>query len=132
MIGYDEESNAISQYLNNQWTACPLLLENQVSETPLVDGYIKLSTQEVIGKNLALGSKAYRYRGILFIQIFTKPGTGTGLANEWATALSNLFRDTLVAGTIRFKVPQVNKVGVIDNWYQTNFSVEFNREEYVS
>lgn len=130
IVGYDQEANAISKYLTDNWTVTPVILDNSASQDALDDGYIKMSHQEVLGSNLALGAKAYRYRGVMFIQIFTKPGTGTGQASEWATLLSNLFRDVLVANVIKFKVPQVNRVGVIDNWYQTNFSVEFYREEY--
>lgn len=132
MIGFDQELNAISQYLSSNWDPlmATLVLPNEEppegNETP----FIKLTVQNADGKNLTLGTKAYRYIGVIIIQIFTKSGTGTGLSNEIATALSALFRDEMIDGVIRCKVPVLQNIGVVDSWYQANLSVEFSREEY--
>lgn len=132
ITGYAEAENAISSYLASSWDSAiaTLVLTNQEPPSGTEDPYIKLTVQNADGKNLSLGRKDYRYIGVIVIQIFTKAGTGTGVSNEIATALSNIFRDILIDNVIRCKVPNVGHIGVVDNWFQTNFSVDFSREEY--
>ena len=132
MNGFDSETNLITTYLTSNWndSLAELILPNaeppQGADTP----FIKLTIQNADAKNLTLGTKAYRYIGVIFVQIFTKSGTGIGVSNEIATALSNLFRDVMIDGVIRCKVPRLQNIGVVDSWHQANLSVDFSREEY--
>lgn len=131
MNGFDVAENAISSYLAANWSEATAVLVLTNQEPPEeAEAYIKLTVQNAQGKNLSIGRKDYRYVGVIFVQIFTKPGEGTGRANEIGTALSNIFRDILIENVIRCKVPNMDHIGNFGNWFQSNFSVDYSREEY--
>lgn len=78
---------------------------------------------------MSLGPNSkYRYYGVLFVQIFTKPDTGEGLAASAADQVVQLIRDKNIEG-VQFYVPTVSGIGVDKGWYQTNVLTEFYRED---
>lgn len=131
-IGYFEEQSAITQYLDSQFSGYGILyfIDNEEVGKVSVSEWCNVSVQPFDSKNLSIGTKAYRYWGMLYIQIFTRPSSGSGRNREIADILSNIFRDTTVNMDIRFKVPKLAVVGVIDGWYQSTLSTEFFREEF--
>lgn len=128
--GYSEEQNAITQYFEANFSGIRYYIDNEEVGEVSVDEWCKISIQPYDSKNLSLGSSAYRYWGLVYVQIFTKPSTGSGRNREIADIITNIFRDVTVNGDIRFKVPQLSIVGLNDGWYQSTLSVEFYREEF--
>lgn len=132
IVGYAEEANAITTFLGQNLNAIdyPLVIDNEeIIGVNELDLWLKASVQPFDAKNLGLSTTQYRYYGMLYIQIFTKPNIGSGRCREVADVLTSLLRDVTIANSIKFKVPQFILIGVNDSWYQSNFSVEYYREE---
>ncbi len=91
--------------------------------------WIRLSSQVASAKQKSLGDNPiYRYRGICYVQIFTKPDTGSGRAMEIVDMVTALLRSKTLNG-ITFYTPRSHKVGVVNGWYQVNVSTDFYRED---
>lgn len=130
IIGFQAEANLITHYIANNFNVTQVYYDNQkVPDKGDTNDWARISIQPDESKNLSLGNKAYRYFGFVFIQIFVRPGLGTSKSREIADTLNILFRD-ITLDSIRFKVPQLKVLDVIDGWHQSTFSVEFYREEF--
>lgn len=127
MAGFDNE-RAVIDGMFDSWKYTQVVRENsEVADT--ADEWIRPSLQAIGGNRMNLGDNPkYRYTGLLYVQIFTLTGIGSGRAKVLADLLTQMFRDVR-SGGITFKVPQFEAVGNQDNWYQSVFSVEFFREE---
>jgi hypothetical protein len=126
---YTTEKNVIEAYLNANFTGVRLAYENDEMTDVSVNEWIRVSIQNADAFQASLGSNPlFRYLGILYFQIFTRPDIGSGRAIEIADMLSALFRAVKVSG-ITFKTPKLQKLGVRNGWYQVNLSTAFSRED---
>jgi hypothetical protein len=126
VTGFNNE-RAVIDGMFDSWTQTQVVREN--TEVGTANEWIRPSIQAINGNRMNLGDNPkYRYTGLLYVQIFTLTGIGSGRAKVLADLLTQMFRDVR-SGGITFKVPQFEAVGNQDNWYQSVFSVEFFREE---
>lgn len=123
---YLEEKLAIEGFFQANWTETEYVFEN--GESPAASEWVRFSIQNGDAFQASLGDNpAFRYPGVVFVQIFTLKDTGSGRALEIADAADLLFKLAVVDGIV-FKVPQIRKVNAQDTeWYQVNVSIEFYR-----
>lgn len=127
-MSYAAEKSVIEQYIVDNYTSTLIKFENDVMIED-VSEWVRISIQNASAKQVSLGSNPmFRYVGILFIQVFIKPDIGSGRALQIADEFTNLFRAKRING-ILFLVPEIQRIGISGDWYQTNVSVQFSREE---
>ncbi len=124
-MSYLQEKIDIETYFEANWTETPIVFENKTYDG--ATEWVRISIQNGDAFQASMGdSPAFRFIGVVFVQIFTKTDTGSGRALELVDLVDALFRN-LVLTNLRFKVPQVKKMGKSGEMYQTNVSTEFYR-----
>lgn len=127
-MSYNAEQLAIEAHLIANWSETLMVYQN-VKYDGSASEWCRMSLQNADAFQASMGvSPAFRYIGVMFIQIFVRPDTGSGRAMAIADAVTTMFRAQTISG-ITFRVPQIQKVGEDDGWYQVNVSVDFFRGE---
>ena len=128
-MSFVAEKSTIEVFLASNYTSTLVKYENDEMNDSTVDEWIRVSTQNAAASQISLGSNPlFRYRSVLFVQIFVRPDIGSGRALVIADLMTSLFRAKSI-GDMTFFVPRIQKVGVNKDWYQVNVSIEFSREE---
>lgn len=96
--------------------------------TEEVNEWVRLTIQPAKGSIRTLGDPTYRYRSILYVQVFVLPNTGTGRSMELVDEITELLRGKTING-LTFLVPKYHDVGASNGWYQVNVLTEFYRED---
>ena len=132
---YDVIEKAILEYLEANWSDTPVDWPNSGLRTEdMVDGggnkipWIRPTIEYDEANNIAIGSKAQRYTGILDIQIFVGENDGTKDMRAVTKALHDLLVNT-VTGGVTFLVPNLSDPqfpgGVGQGWFQRNLETSF-------
>ena len=88
--------------------------------------WIRATIRHNTGTRRCLGPHGrHTQGGILFVQIFTKPGDGQEDADELVTAMEAPFRGHSTAGGVVFKDVYTREIGQSGLWFQNNMTVEF-------
>jgi|GEM_PF-1105923 hypothetical protein len=131
--GFEDERIAIEKRFNDNWTTTPIVWSNvpfKEQTTP----YVALFILDGEGEQVSLGTVAMRrWAGVVVIQVFTLPDTGTKLARTYAETIAAIFDRAQFSyggsGTITCRVPSIDPVGVENGWYQVNVNVPFIRDK---
>lgn len=130
-MSYLQEKVDIETFFAGQWSHTPYVFDNCMSMED--DEWVRLSIQHGDSFQASMGDNpAFRHIGVVFVQIYTKPNTGSGRAMELADLVDQMFRN-LVLTNLRFKVPQVrhihnnSRINQRPEWLQVNVSTEFYR-----
>lgn len=124
-MNYQQEKKIIEEYFKLNWSHTPVMYENKnyIGDSD----WVRISIQHGDSFQATMGDDpAFRFIGVVNVQIFTKTDTGSGRALELVDFVDALFRN-LVISTIQFKVPQVRKVPSTTEWFQVNVSTDFYR-----
>lgn len=124
-MNYQQEKKIIEEYFKLNWLHTPVMYENKnyIGDSD----WVRISIQHGDSFQATMGDDpAFRFIGVVNVQIFTKTDTGSGRALELVDFVDALFRN-LVISTIQFKVPQVRKVPSTTEWFQVNVSTDFYR-----
>jgi hypothetical protein len=140
----DAVYDAVKTYLTANWTATPLLFDNELADTagavPTDDPGTAFVQVEMAGDfygaaSIGAGDDAanlYRGEGTLFLSVLVPAGTGSRVARQHAKALVDLFRGVeLAAGTIRFRGATIapgQKAALDGNWYELPASVDYQAD----
>lgn len=125
-MNYSQEKQAIEQHFEANWPHTPIVFEN-AKFTGAEDEWVRLSILNGDAYQASMGDNpAFRHPGVVVVQIFTRPDSGSGRALELADLVDQLFRLAVVSGIV-FRVPRVQKVPSDNEWYQVNVSTEFYR-----
>ena len=128
-MGFVNEKAIIEKYIQQNYSSTQVKYENDEMNDSLIQEWVRVSSQSANGFQSSLGSNpTFRYTGVLYLQIFVKPDVGSGRALELADMFTVLFRAKRIEGMV-FQVPIIQKIGVYNDWYQVNVSVEFFRGE---
>lgn len=132
-MGFQAAQSAIETLFNTSWTHTLIARDGVDFDPRSLNEWVRFSVREAAANQASIGTQnqLYRYYGVLFVQIFTKNGLGSGRAKELADLVTPIFRSKIVNG-IHYRVPVVTTVGPSDAWYQVNVSCEFYREEFQS
>lgn len=87
-------SDAVDAFLADNWTICPIYVENSESETPS-DGSPFLLVQYFASDTvrLTVDDKVYLEDGRFRIVIHVEAGQGVAKLRQWGALLIDLFRD---------------------------------------
>ena len=115
----------IRNFFDTNFSECPYTFENNAFDTPNDIVWVKLNILYATPELTSMGTSCHREWGITDILIFEPIGHGTAEAERIGDIIEDLFRYRTVAN-VNFKLPQVNKVGLINDFNQTNISVDFS------
>ena len=119
----------MTQYFQANWTYTPVDYANTFFDPQNVDEWVRFVDNSSSSRLSALGDNPlYRYRGMVTVQVFVKPSVGEGRVLALCDNVTTLFRDKRISG-IQFGVPQPNKIGTRDGWYQVNVICPYYRDE---
>lgn len=129
-MSYLDQKIAIETLFETEWDDETLVIYENVEFSGGVEEWVRLSIKNSDAFQASLGkdNHSYRYVGVVFVQIFTKPNIGARRAMELADKVSSIFKSKTVSG-ITFKVPLAKPVVSFQEWYQINVTVEFFRGE---
>lgn len=130
-MSYLQEKLDIEAFFKANWPHCPIVYDN--GESLEVDDWVRLTIQNGKAFQASMGDEpAFRYTGVVYVQIYSKPDVGTKQAVTLVDYASDLFKN-LVLTNLRFKVPQVRRIGASQRiglrpeWLQINVSTEYYR-----
>jgi hypothetical protein len=105
-LDWDAAANLISQHLVANWTATPVVWENQnydpVSDPAAASGFVYASMELLDGRQIAFGGQGgslYRDFAGISLDVMVPKGSQIGLARQRATQLRALFHDWSLLGT---------------------------------
>lgn len=132
MTGYADERKAIESRLQAAWTATPIRFEN----VPFVETdqpYVALFILDGEGQQISAGTVALRrWPGLIIVQVFERPDSGTQGIRTWADSLAAIFdRQQFSSGNsglIRCRIPSIVPIGIREGWFQLNVTVPFIRD----
>jgi hypothetical protein len=128
-VGFFQAQSDVSQYFSDNWSHTQVDYGNIYFDPKNLDEWVRFTDQVSTGRRASLGDNPlYRYVGMVTVQIFVKPNAGEARALELCDFVTALFRDQRINGT-QFRVPQPNKIGVRDGWYQVNAVCHYYRDE---
>lgn len=123
------ELSIIESYFTDNWPYTSIAYQNVNFNPEALDEWVRISVLPASANQISLGSNPYfRYRGVVAIQIFTKPGIGSRRSTELADYITSLFRSKNISG-IQFGVPEAHRMGAVNGWYQVNVNCSYYREE---
>jgi hypothetical protein len=113
----------------------PVVYDNIAGEHP-ADGsaWLRVSVQHGESYQATVGgdpgNRRFRNPGMFVAQIFTPTGAGTALADMYAQILKATFEGQRTKGDGAFFYNVRSKeIGQNDNWWQVNFTAEFQWDE---
>lgn len=130
-MSFSSKQTAIETYFKNQWgSTTQIEYENDAWNPDLYDEYVRFSIQFGDAVAMELGNKAFRYFGVVFVQIFVRPAVGNARMLTLADTASGLFRTTLSVTGVKFLVPRITKFpNSAGGWVQTQLACNFYFEE---
>lgn len=129
--------DAIQDAFNVVWgiptPLTPIAYDNlSFDPTKLNIPWVRLNVQFTSGSIQTLGGvgeRQFRNFGIVFVQVFTPPGSNTVVSDSFANTAKSTFKGVQLAGGLWFRNTQIVSVGNEGKWYQQNVSAEFIYDE---
>ena len=115
----------IEQRWADNWLYSAYVFDNR----PAPEGeevWVRLTILDGDTEQASIGgpTSLYRHFGIIAVQVFVKEQTGTAKARQLADTVASIFRGQKFNG-ILCRSPAVQRVGVIEGWFQINVNVPF-------
>lgn len=129
MTAFVAETEIQNHFVTGWDDETPVAQDNVSFEPQSVTEYVRFVDDNAGARQVSLGDNPrFRYRGLVTVQAFLKPNTGTSRAMELFDLVTEIFRAQKV-GSVQFEVPRMNTVGDRDGWYQVNFLCPYYRDE---
>lgn len=134
-MSFSTWTSAIRAFIDAQWALAqpmggktiPLVHEN-TNYTPVGgEEFVRLSFLEADTLQADLSSSPfYRTTGFIVMQGFFTKGDGSGLGYTVADSVVGFLRNAVLdSGAIRVRVPSIDVVGDVGNWWQLNILTPF-------
>jgi hypothetical protein len=128
-MSYAAELTAIESEFATNWPHTEVAYQNVNFNPEALDEWVRISALPASANQISMGSNPYfRYRGLVAVQIFTKPGMGSLRSSQLADYVTAVFRSKNIGG-IQFGVPAATRIGTVNGWYQVNVNCPYYREE---
>lgn len=131
MSGFFTEAATIEGYFIDNWDHTEIAHDNVTFDpvATVVKEYVRFSDLYAGGRQASLGNNPlFRYRGMVAIQIFVKPNTGSARYLELVDFVTAIFRARRITD-VNFEVPYPVKIGNREGWYQVNVLCPYYRDE---
>lgn len=131
ILGFELITNKITSGFKILATANSFVVryENDPTDTPGDDTWIKVSVDFGTSNQIATGVKQFRNPGNLTIEIKSKIGKGSAPALSVADIIVEWCRAEVING-VNFFTPRIEKVGRVEDDYQVNVICPFYMDEY--
>lgn len=124
-MSYLVEKSSIETFFQDNWTETPIFFENTIESR--LEEWVRLTILNGDAYQASMGDDpAFRYPGVVIVQIRIRKDLGSGRAVDLADIISEMFTN-LVLGAIRFKVPRLDRGPIDQEWFILNVSVDFYR-----
>lgn len=127
-MSFEQATNDLRTYLNDNWTATPISWPNVEFEPPEPpDDFLKFNTQDASSTKLEVGKSGMsEYPGVLFLGINVPAGSGRRQAKKYQDDLRNLFEFENI-GIVDVRNFQPTVVGKSEDgiWWQENANFGF-------
>lgn len=128
---FEAKQTAIETMFQNAFPDTEIAFENTPGPSPdLFSEFMRLVVQFGTSIRTQIGGGAYRYPGLVMVQIFLKEGVGVNRGVVLADAVKSLFLDAVNTG-INFQVPYVTKIPADKGWFQVQVSIPFYFDEVI-
>lgn len=124
--------NAITGHFATSFSMCDVEYPNVRLNKDSQTEWIRISVKPYEPKLINLKKGTMR-RGVVYIQAFVKPDTGSGRAFELACTAAEIFENAFV-GSIEFDAAETTDVGLSasgtalsseSGWYQVNAAIDY-------
>lgn len=127
MLDYTEFRRLTETYLRDNFTTCPIKLENL--PLPTKDGkgpssYIAVFDAPAYAESTGMGETTALKGGTTIIQIFVPLNTGTEFTRAIAQELADLLENENLGG-IAYGVSELHPAPKSDSWYQSNLQIPY-------
>jgi hypothetical protein len=121
---------AIESRFDTNFTACDKKFQNVGYRPTPGTSFAELFVTDVGSARVDIGTTnpLHRATGLISVNIHTKIGIGTNTGRVLADTAGDIFRDTSFS-SITCRSPVVQNVGENQDWYITNMTCEFYRDE---
>lgn len=129
-MSFADAQLAIETRFYNNFTSCPIKYEN-IGYNPQSDiSYVELFVVETNSRRADIGTNnpLHRTDGAISVNVYTAKYIGTKTGRTLADTAAAIFRDASFSGIICMS-PLVRNVGESGDWYVTNMTCEFYRDE---
>jgi uncharacterized protein (DUF2344 family) len=117
-------SQELRRYFEDNFNSCPYVFENQGGfQTPKL--WVRMSILSATPLGITLGRKGcYIERGIVDFQVFESIDGGTFESESILDEIATLFKQENI-NNIKTKLPSFTKLGIVDNYNQSNLSIDY-------
>jgi len=124
MIDFTVIRKVVETVIVNNFTECPIKLENSYLATKDIPEWIAVFDKTNYSDTTGMGEETYLLNGIVTVQINTKLNTGTERAKEIAKSLSDLFNSKEIEG-IAFHNPELYNAPETEHWYRHHLVIRY-------
>ncbi|MEG2266416.1 MAG: phage tail terminator-like protein [Acinetobacter sp.] len=104
-------------------------LDNRPIDSKSLAEFVRFSVLSADSSQVAIGCDiGTRYYGLVSLTIFVRPSTGEARTLELVDRFSSIFRQRREKNIV-FRTPDVDRQGVVEEWYQVNVSIPFFRTD---
>jgi len=130
MAYVQSDHRAIELRLEDNWgEETEIAFKNVEFESDDYDEWIRLTIIDGDSKQMSLEeTPLHRRVGLIIIQVFVRPDTGTKRIEELAGRAADIFRAVQFDG-ITCRSPMYREIGDAKNWFQANVETEFYVDE---
>jgi hypothetical protein len=115
---------------NSNWSYTPVAWPNIDLGTSDLDEWVSFNVMNGESSQASMGgdTNTHRFFGVVIVQIFVRPSTGSKRAFELADLASSLLRSKTI-GAVVLRSPDIQLVGLDNGWYQVNVKCSFYTDE---
>lgn len=138
MVGYTDENTAIRTLFNAGWgSTTRIAYENEKFVPQGNEKYVSLIIRPDVSGQMELGDSNgvhFRHPGLIFVMVFVPSDKGNAVAMSLGDQAADIFRrqrSTFTDGTILYRAPTVEPIGITDEGYfHVNVVVPYTRDSY--
>lgn len=126
-----EATSAIYARWISLWTATPYTFDNEKFDPVSNKAWARVVTRQLVSAQETLGrigARRFRREGIIIIQIFVPPDTGTREARELAKAAADIYEGVSFS-SVDCTNAQIAEISDQPSWFQVNVEVDYAYEE---
>ena len=132
-MSFAAEVRSIETWFSTRYSETGVQYANVRFDPSELSEWARLTISPGGAKIASIGSddNLYRHTGVVTVQIFVTPNSGATRALHVADIVSDILRSAKI-DNIQMFAPSVERIGVIDGWYQINVECNYYRDSYLA